>query len=1036
MKKTLTAMALASSILPITESNAESNPEVLKLNNDDTFKSDSINEASTIQVKKDSLSATVYKDNAVLIDKDGNKVEKLKSGDKLQILKRLTNEPFTKVNHNGRALFIANDSITDSKVSSSSKVELEFNSFAKVVNLKLNDTLNVRDTDSANGKVLFTLKPNAGVNVSQVTTNGWYKIEYYGNYGFVNSKYIELLNPSVPGTPYKGYAQVTSKISAKEIPSSYSKSTFNLPLNAGVDTVKKTSNNWYKIKYYDKTGFIESKNLKILSYEDPNKPNFTVTPVDNIWSKIVTTSTSVAGKKYPSKESATICSLNNGAGVYITGETSNGWYQLKFYDKTVYVPMDNVKKLTPSTPDPVPPTPEPPDEEIVPDFTVTDFNMEGVVHNVASNDTLNIREYPDASSKLITTLNNNARVSVTGKTSNGWYRVNANGKVGYANSKYIKEYVPETTKYKVVDNDIYLRTSPSWSGEKYKLIKTGEILDVISIENEWASVYIDKTIVYAPTSHLKSLDSIPPTPDEEYVPETTKYRVVNSDIYLRTSPSWSGDKYKLIKTGEILDVVSIENEWASIYIDKTVVYAPASHLESLDSIPSTPEPPMPESPDEEVVPEFTVTDLSMNGVVYNVASNDTLNIREYPDASSKLVTTLANNSRVSVTGKTSNGWYRVNVDGKVGYGNSKYIKEYIPETTEYKVVNSNINLRFTPSWGGAIHSSAKVGEILNVISIDGEWASIYKDKNILYAPSSYLSKVSEPSNPDITPEDKTIYTKYPFTLKEYIKIQSDTNSKYDETYFENYINPLKCNKFEFLRLDKFRNIDVSKLNQMLSNKNAGVLIGQGQAIANTAKKYNIDPIYFVSQSIHETGYGKSTLAKGVLIHEIADENYPIKDSNGNITGYKMIPLPEPVTVYNLYGIGAKDNLPTMPNRALILGTTYAYNKGWTSVEKAIDGAGAFVSSGYINSTKYKQNTLYKIKYNQNPNYIWHQYATTPWYSRDIAKFIEEYQYIYTDKDFDFDKPLFNGMQEYSLSNVRSVFMDDNHPTTKPDITLS
>ena len=47
----------------------------------------------------------------------------------------------------------------------------------------------------------------------------------------------------------------------------------------------------------------------------------------------------------------------------------------------------------------------------------------------------------------------------------------------------------------------------------------------------------------------------------------------------------------------------------------------------------------------------------------------------------------------------------------------------------------------------------------------------------------------------------------------------------------------------------------------------------------------------------------------------------------------MIKLSKPVTVYNLFGIGAYDNLPTFTNRALILGTTYAYNKGWTSVEK-------------------------------------------------------------------------------------------------------
>ena len=44
----------------------------------------------------------------------------------------------------------------------------------------------------------------------------------------------------------------------------------------------------------------------------------------------------------------------------------------------------------------------------------------------------------------------------------------------------------------------------------------------------------------------------------------------------------------------------------------------------------------------------------------------------------------------------------------------------------------------------------------------------------------------------------------------------------------------------------------------------------------------------------------------------------------------MIKLSKPVTVYNLFGIGAKDNSSVFPNRALILGTTYAYNRGWRS----------------------------------------------------------------------------------------------------------
>ena len=39
-------------------------------------------------------------------------------------------------------------------------------------------------------------------------------------------------------------------------------------------------------------------------------------------------------------------------------------------------------------------------------------------------------------------------------------------------------------------------------------------------------------------------------------------------------------------------------------------------------------------------------------------------------------------------------------------------------------------------------------------------------------------------------------------------------------------------------------------------------------------------------------------------------------------------------------------------------------KGWTSISKALEGAAAYLSSGYIHS-KYKQNTIFKLRYTPN-----------------------------------------------------------------------
>ena len=62
----------------------------------------------------------------------------------------------------------------------------------------------------------------------------------------------------------------------------------------------------------------------------------------------------------------------------------------------------------------------------------------------------------------------------------------------------------------------------------------------------------------------------------------------------------------------------------------------------------------------------------------------------------------------------------------------------------------------------------------------------------------------------------------------------------------------------------------------------------------------------------ETGYGKSTLAKGQTI-----------------TSYKGKPLDSPVTVYNFFGIGAIDN------SANVSGAEASYYNGWNIIKHII-----------------------------------------------------------------------------------------------------
>ncbi|MDQ0215301.1 beta-N-acetylglucosaminidase [Oikeobacillus pervagus] len=185
-----------------------------------------------------------------------------------------------------------------------------------------------------------------------------------------------------------------------------------------------------------------------------------------------------------------------------------------------------------------------------------------------------------------------------------------------------------------------------------------------------------------------------------------------------------------------------------------------------------------------------------------------------------------------------------------------------------------------------------------------------------------------------------------------IKYGTWRNAKMDD--LTRFINPTNFAKnsseyFQFLLLSKSAGISLEDLNnKILVNK--GILSGKGQAFIDASRKYKINEIYLISHSLLETGNGNSSLSKGMLVSSIDGKSV------------------EPKIVYNMYGIGAYDRCPEQ------CGSETAYKNGWFTPEAAIIGGAQYIANSYINHDTYKQNTLYKMRWNpENPGT--HQYAT-------------------------------------------------------------
>ena len=925
--------------------------------------------------------------------------------------------------------------------------------------------LNVRTSPNENGQVIGTLHKNDKVNVLDKSIDGWYKIDFNGRRAYVSSKYVNLISyknnevkTEVKKEPIEGTGKVNinTALNVRQASTTNSRIIGSLKGGEKVNIISE-SNGFYKIEFNNSYGYVYSKyiskdgdseKVQVVKQEevkkekvDESKKEAKATPkaepvvlaVRSLnKTGIVNVSSSLNVRSSASTSSKVIGSLSGNTKVTIVGE-EGAFYKIEYKGSHGYVAKEYVKDVTESSnSNQGTQTPEKPS-------TPESTEKTGIV-NVSSS--LNVREGASTSSKVIGSLSGNTKVIIVGEEG-AFYKIEYKGSHGYVAKEYIKDVTesnnsnqgtqtpekpstPESTEKTGIVNvssSLNVREGASTSSKvigslsgNTKVIIVGEEGAFYKIEYKGSHGYVAKEYIKDVTESNNSNQGTQ-TPEKPSTPESTeKTGIVNvsSSLNVRSSASTSSKVIGSLSGNTKVTIVGEEGAFYKIEYKGSHGYVAKEYVkdvtESNNSNQGT------QTPEKPSTPEST----EKTGIV-NVSSS--LNVREGASTSSKVIGSLSGNTKVTIVGEEG-AFYKIEYKGSHGYVAKEYIKDIKDEVvtepekpsnpensnkTGVVTASKGLNVRKEANTSSQIIGILNSGESVEIIGEENGFYKITYKGQEAYASKNYINIFDGNSNVnpglDIGNASKT---NYGVSLNEYIKLQQRNNpSNYSYSEFEKYINPAKAtNKLQFLRIDKFRSVNVSGLSSRLSNK--GVLTGQGQAFVNAAKAFNIDPIYLVAQCLHETGNGTSKLAKGVTITEIADESKPIYNGNGQLVGYHMIKLSKPVTVYNLFGIGAKDNSSVFPNRALILGTTYAYNRGWTSIENAIKGAAEFVSLNYVHSSRYSQNTLYKMRYNQNVSNIWHQYATTPWYASSIADIMRSYQDLYLENNFTFDVPVFAG----------------------------
>jgi len=188
----------------------------------------------------------------------------------------------------------------------------------------------------------------------------------------------------------------------------------------------------------------------------------------------------------------------------------------------------------------------------------------------------------------------------------------------------------------------------------------------------------------------ESTPVVSPEIETEKVEENNQYKL-EQEVSVKALPLInSREKAKISGTIEIIEKI---NDWSRIESDIEIGWIRTNTLEKLLTKVENPEEQQePEQQPEEIIPEQPtvedtieqenekepeITEINKTGYV----STEGLRVRKGPSTDTEEITSLSKNDKVEITGKTGN-WYKINLDGEIGYVSAKYISDTkVPETT-------------------------------------------------------------------------------------------------------------------------------------------------------------------------------------------------------------------------------------------------------------------------------------------------------------------------------------------------------------------
>ena len=453
----------------------------------------------------------------------------------------------------------------------------------------------------------------------------------------------------------------------------------------------------------------------------------------------------------PSTTSAKLGTLKAGQVVKVGAYTSDGWAYIQLDGNFGYCKYDALTPVSDEAEDIVVLT-----AANATDSTDTAAALQGTV----TSKTLDVYKTASTSSKKLGTLKQGQVVNVV-TWKNTWAYIELNGRYGYCNSRYLNlidadDSVPTPTPTPVAtvkSGRVSVSTLPvyklaSTKSKKLGTLKKNQLVNVVRWNSKWAYIELNGRYGYCAVKALKQAGTAPvatPTPAaEKPVPAT----VTVSKLPVYQTRKTDSKVLGTMKKGQTLNLVQSDGSWAYVELNGRYGYCAAVGIVRNDQMVAP-------SPTPTIAPAATP---SLENAAKGTVIVARLAVYGTASTSGAKLGTLTQGKVVNVI-KWNDEWAYIELEGHYGFCPVKGLSRAdtaptVKPTSEPSLVNAikasviaeSTNVYQMAGTESPVLGAIYKGQVVNVLSLSGEWAYIERSGHYGFCKSSALEKLEEDDN--------------------------------------------------------------------------------------------------------------------------------------------------------------------------------------------------------------------------------------------------------------------------------------------------